>query len=186
MIPVSLALTDSRNDHSEILGETWEYFNPSKRRTGVVDRKSKLIQPQIFITPPPKLIISSDISKQHWGASCQNKSKRRLWSLEEKTLHINVLKLIATKLVSMKFTITGQDGISIQLQMENMANPHLLIQEGSIKLLAWTILGKTYMQKEYQRRLLSLSRSYFWSVFFCIRIRNNSVFGQFSFIAGFR
>ena len=43
--------------------------------------------------------------------------------------------------------------------MENMANPHFLIQEGSLKLLAYNISRKTYMHKVYQRGLLSLSQT---------------------------
>ena len=37
-----------------------------------------------LVTPPPQLIISSDASKQDWGASCQGKSPERPWSLRRK------------------------------------------------------------------------------------------------------
>ena len=51
-----------------------------------------------------QLIIQTDASNTSWGAVCRGNITEGTWSYQKKTRHINVLELIAVKLVILTFT----------------------------------------------------------------------------------
>ena len=62
--------------------------------------------------------IQSDASLTGWGTVCNGVSTGGSWSLQERTLHINCLELLAADL-AMKSFLKGLCGISVLLQLDN-------------------------------------------------------------------
>ncbi|XP_068227864.1 uncharacterized protein [Palaemon carinicauda] len=56
-----------------------------------------------FATAPPEMLLLTDASKEGWGAHLQEETAKGKWSQEEKTLHINVLELLAVQKACMRF-----------------------------------------------------------------------------------
>ena len=72
----------------------------------------------------PDLVIQTDASKLGWGAIWGMQKTGGLWSLKEKTWHINVLELLAVFLALKSFT-------------KEMYNQHILIQSDNVSTLSY-------------------------------------------------
>ena len=71
------------------------------------------------ITPsPPNLTIRSDASLQGWGAVCNGIRTGGHWSIQERTLHINSLELLAGAFAVKAFT-KQRGNIQVLLQIDN-------------------------------------------------------------------
>lgn len=68
----------------------------------------------------PDLVIESDASRSGWGARCGHFSTGGVWSLDEQTLHINCLELLADSFAVCCWT---KDRIqsSVLLRMDNVS-----------------------------------------------------------------
>ena len=66
----------------------------------------------------PCLVITTDASKQGWGAECQNTSTGGLWSKSEASEHINYLELLAT-FFGLKTFAQTKSNIHIRLMIDN-------------------------------------------------------------------
>jgi len=58
---------------------------------------------------PSQCTIETDASTVDWGAFCQGEATGGCWNVEEQTLHINELELLAVSLISEE--ASGQDQI---------------------------------------------------------------------------
>ena len=76
-----------------------------------------------------QLIIQTDASKTGCGAVCQGITTWGTWSYQEKTKHINILELIAVKLVILNFT-KGKLVTTIHLQIDKMTALPYLVKMG--------------------------------------------------------
>ena len=65
-----------------------------------------------------QIIISSDASLLGWGATCNGTRTGRLWSVQEKTWHINCLEMQAASLAVQSF-LRDQSGVSVLQQLDN-------------------------------------------------------------------
>jgi len=72
----------------------------------------------------PSLVIQSDASGSGWGAVSQGIRTRGSWSLEESTLHINCLELLAATYAIKAFT-------------KSLVNIHVLIQMDNTSAIAY-------------------------------------------------
>ena len=66
----------------------------------------------------PNLMIQSDASGSGWGAVCNSVETRGTWSLQEASLHINCLELLAATYAIKAFT-KHQQNIHVLIQMDN-------------------------------------------------------------------
>ena len=69
------------------------------------------------------------LPKQVEGAVCQGTTTGETWSYQEKTKHINILELIAVKLVILNFT-KGKLVTTIHLQIDKMTALPYLVKMG--------------------------------------------------------
>ena len=79
-----------------------------------------------------RLIIQIDASLPGWGAICDGVQTSGKWSEEERTLHINVLQLLAIKLSLFSFT-KGKRVKAIHFQIDNKAALSYLLKMGGTK-----------------------------------------------------
>ena len=67
---------------------------------------------------PEQVTISSDASQLGWGAVCEETRTGGAWSLQEQTMHINSLELLAAILVVKTFLKDASE-ISVLLRLDN-------------------------------------------------------------------
>ena len=84
---------------------------------------------KLFVSPTSKTVIQSDASKKGWGAYCQKMSIGGQGSLQESSLHINVLGLLAIKLALLTFSKMFNLK-SIHFQVDNMSALSYLMKMG--------------------------------------------------------
>ena len=65
-----------------------------------------------------QVIISSDASLLGWGAACAKNRTGGAWSVQEQTMHINSLELLAAMLAAKTF-LKDTSGVSVLLQLDN-------------------------------------------------------------------
>ena len=83
-----------------------------------------------IITPAPDLTIMTDASLKGWGAVCQGRHTRGLWSCEESSsLHINSLELKAALFAVRAFT-PNQRQLHVHLRMDNRTAVAYLLKMG--------------------------------------------------------
>ena len=80
----------------------------------------------------PKVIIQTDASLTGWGAVCNGVQTSGQWTEEERSLHINVLELLAIKLALFSFT-RGKRVKAIHFQIDNKAAFSYLWKMGGTK-----------------------------------------------------
>ena len=80
----------------------------------------------------PQVIIQTDASLTGWGAVCNGVQTSGQWSEEERSLHINVLELLAIKLALFSFT-RGKRVKAIHFQIDNKAALSYLLKMGGTK-----------------------------------------------------
>ena len=68
---------------------------------------------------PPQCTIETDASTVGWGAFCQGKATGGCWSVEEQTLQINELELLAVSL-ALKSFLRKQVVKSILIKLDSM------------------------------------------------------------------
>ena len=79
----------------------------------------------------PQAIIQTDASLTAWGAVCNGVQTSGQWSEEERTLHMNVLELLAIKMALFSFT-KGKRVKAIHFQIHKKATlSYLLKMEGT-------------------------------------------------------
>lgn len=85
-----------------------------------------------LLTPAPDLTITSDASKEGWGATTNSSQVQGRWSATETTLHINVLELTAAGLALRAFTkqITNQH---VHLRLDNSTAVALIMKMGTTR-----------------------------------------------------
>ena len=86
---------------------------------------------QTFSQLNPQVIIQTDASLAGWRAVC-NGVQTGQWSEEERSLHINVLELLAIKLALFSFT-RGKKVKAIHFQIDNKAALSYLLKMGGTK-----------------------------------------------------
>ena len=86
---------------------------------------------QTFSQLNPQVIIQTDASLAGWRAVC-NGVQTGQWSEEERSLHINVLELLAIKLALFSFT-RGKRVKAIHFQIDNKAALSYLLKMGGTK-----------------------------------------------------
>ena len=99
-----------------------------------------------LIFPPPRIIISSDVSLQGWGVSCHRLRTVGPWSIEEKKFHMNVAELRAVKLAIMSFTLREKNSILVQIRMDEMTVLSYLMKMQSTKNEELTAISKEIWQ----------------------------------------
>ena len=80
----------------------------------------------------PQVIIQTDASLTGWGAVCNGVQTSGQWSEEERSLHINVLELLAIKLALFSFT-KGKRVKATHFQIDNKAALSYLLKMGGTK-----------------------------------------------------
>ena len=78
------------------------------------------------------MIIQTDPSLTGWGAVCNWAQTSGQWSEKERTLHINLLKLLAIKLALFSFT-KGKRVKAIHFQIDNKGALFYLLKMGNGK-----------------------------------------------------
>ena len=73
---------------------------------------------ELFSQLSPQIIIQTGASLTGWGGVCKGVQTSGQWSEEERTLHINVLELLAIKLAVFSFTKVERVRI-IHVQIDN-------------------------------------------------------------------
>jgi len=83
-----------------------------------------------IITPAPDLTITTDASLKGWGAVCQGRHTRGLWTQEESSsLHINALELKAALFAVRAFTPNRRQ-LHVHLRMDNRTAVAYLLRMG--------------------------------------------------------
>ena len=90
----------------------------------MVDKHLHLSNGKSLITPKHQVVLQTDASKNGWKAYCQGRSIGGQWSLQESTLHINVLELKALHLALLTYTKLFQLK-AIHVQIDNMTGAAL-------------------------------------------------------------
>ena len=101
----------------------------------------RLSNGRCLIQSPAELIIQTDASKTGWGAACQGQTTRGCWSVQEQSLHINILELLAVKLALLSFT-KNRNVRSIHFQVDNTTALAYLLKMGGTKCLRIIELNK--------------------------------------------
>ena len=104
----------------------------------------KLLNGKSLSVNPPDLFISTDAAKGKrggWGAECHGTRTGGPWKTAEKSLHINVLELIAAELGLKTFT-KGMFGISVHLKMDNTTALSNVVKMGGTKNLDMIHISK--------------------------------------------
>ena len=97
--------------------------------------------------------IQSDTSLTGWGAVCDGVSTGGTWSLQEKTMHINCLELLAADL-TMKAFLKERHGISVLLQLDNSTAVAYINNLGGTVSSALTSLAKALWLWALERDIL--------------------------------
>jgi len=79
-------------------------------QAALADNKPRNGKPLMY--KPEQVTISSDTSQLGWGASCAENHTGGAWSVEEQTMHINSLELLAA-LLAVKTFLKNASGISV-------------------------------------------------------------------------
>ena len=87
------------------------------------------------------MVIQTDASKTDWGASCEGVTTRGVWSEQERSLHINVLKLLTVKLALLSF-IKNKKVRAIHFQIDNTTAWRNLTKMGGVNSLEMIKLSK--------------------------------------------
>ena len=96
-----------------------------------MDREPAVLQWSNLFQLNSQVIIQTDTSLTGWEAVCNGVQTSGKWSEEERTLHINVLELLAIKLALLSFTM-GEKVKAIHYQIEDkVALSYLLKMEGT-------------------------------------------------------
>ena len=96
-----------------------------------MDREPAVLQWPNLFQLNSQVIIQTDTSLTGWEAVCNGVQTSGKWSEEERTLHINVLELLAIKLALLSFTM-GEKVKAIHYQIEDkVALSYLLKMEGT-------------------------------------------------------
>ena len=101
----------------------------------------KLFNGRFLIQTQAQMVIQTDASKTGWGASCQGLTTRGVWSKQERTLHINVLELLAVKLALLSFT-KNRKVRAIHFQIDNATALRYLTKMEGVKSLEMIKLSK--------------------------------------------
>ena len=103
-----------------------------KNRINLVDRKLEVLQWPNFFSIEPTNNYSNRCFPDRVGSSLQRGSNIRQWSEEKRTLHINVLELLAIKLAPFSFT-KGKRVKTIHFQINKKAALSYLFKVGGTK-----------------------------------------------------
>ena len=95
-----------------------------------------------IIPAAPQMTISTDASRQGWGACCRGQKTGGPWSLQEKNLHINVLELKAIQIAIMTFSKIHSDVKAIHIQTDNVVALTYLKKMGGTKSSVLTQVSK--------------------------------------------
>ena len=109
----------------------------------------KLCNGRCLVQPQAQMEIQTDASKTDWGASCEGLTTRGVWSKQERSLHRNVLELLAVKLVLSSFT-KNREIRPIHFQIDNTTALKYLA-----KMRGATSLEMIKLSKEIRDYLLS-------------------------------
>ena len=97
-----------------------------------MDREPAVLQWPNLFQLNSQVIIQTDTSLTGWEAVCNGVQTSGKWSEEERTLHINVLQLLAIKLSLFSFT-KGKRVKAIHFQIDNKAALSYLLKMGGTK-----------------------------------------------------
>ena len=112
-----------------------------KNRVNLVDKELVVLQwPNLFSVEPTSN-YSNGCFPDRWGAVCNGVQTSRQWSEEERTLHINVLELLAIRLALFSFT-KGKRVKGLHFQIDNKAVLPYLLKMGGTKNKHMIILSK--------------------------------------------
>ena len=118
----------------------WQHHLASWNGRTVIQRQSRMK-------------IQSDTSQTGWGAVCDGVSTGGSWSLQERTLHINCLELLAADL-AMKSFLKGLRGVSVLLQLDNSTAVAYINNLGGTVSPALTSLAKSLWLWALERDIL--------------------------------
>ena len=109
------------------------------------------------------MIFQTDASLTGWGAVCNVAQTLGQWSQKERTLQINVLELLAIKLVLLSFT-KGEKVKSIHFQINNKAALSYLLKMGEVTKNEHMIklrkeIWHSKSQNFYHSRILAFTES---------------------------
>lgn len=96
----------------------------------------------VIKTFDPIIEIFSDASLTGWGASCKGKRAHGHWSREEKSLHINVLELLAAFFALKCFASDLSDG-DILLRLDNTTAMAYVNKKGGVRFPKLNKIAKT-------------------------------------------
>ena len=82
-----------------------------------------------FQPPPPSLHLQTDASTSGWGIHFQNKLYNGLWTVKEKSMHINVLELRAVLLACQKFSTLFKHQ-TVQVMLDNSTAVSYINKQG--------------------------------------------------------
>ena len=111
----------------------------TKSRTELTWRIEKLrfCNGRTFSQLNPQMIIQTDASLTGWGAVCNRVQTSRQWSEEERTLHINVVEILAINLALFFFTKRKRLK-SILIQIDNKAALSYVLKMGKQRMNIWS------------------------------------------------
>ena len=104
-----------------------------------------------------QIAIQSDASLTGWGAVCNRVSTGGSWSLQEKTMHINCLELLAADL-AVKAFLKDYRGISVLLQLANSTAVAYINNVGRTVLSTLTFLAKSLWLWALERNIVITAR----------------------------
>jgi hypothetical protein len=87
-----------------------------------------------MIRPSPDVVMNmtSDASKKGWGATCNGMKTQGVWSVKERSLHINVLEMKAAMFAVKSFT-KQQKNIHVHIQVDNKTTVANINKMGNTK-----------------------------------------------------
>ena len=133
------ALKDNRGDYSAytLLNQearddvNWWIHNLDGFSTPVIRQK-------------PNVVVTSDASKQGWGAECDGVTTGGMWTSTESNLHINLLELKAA-LFALKAFCKNQKHICILLRSDNSTTVAHINHKGSVKCEAHKLIRELWL-----------------------------------------
>ena len=86
-------------------------------------------------SPSPVMVIHTDASTAGWGATADGATLKGVWSLQEKTLHINLLEMIAVKNTILSWSSVLKSKV-ICFRIDNVSVVYYLNKQGGTRSAA--------------------------------------------------
>ena len=94
--------------------------------------RTHLVSWSPFRSPRPQRVIFTDASHAGWGAASESSCIRGLWSLQEKSLHINVLEMRAV-LKALESPRLDLSGTVVLFRIDNLSTVYYINKQGGTR-----------------------------------------------------